>query len=178
MTHATQRRQRGLTLIEAASVIGIVAILIGITLPTFKDLMQRRQVEGMAAQLETDLHLARSEAVARNESVRVGFAHGTHGSCYVVHTGPVKGCVCDGSGGLVCSAEAVALRSVHLAAGRPVQLQANSASMLFDAIKGTVTPTGTVRVQADAGKLHLVVNVMGRARACTPDASMAGYKAC
>lgn len=172
------QRQRGLTLIEAATVTGIVAVLVGITLPSFSELTQRRQVEGTAAQLETDLQLARSEAVARNESVRLAFARGAHGSCYVMHSGPAGSCTCDGGGTVVCTPDAQVLRSVHQAAGFPVQIQSNSASLLFDAVKGTVTPTATMRVQAPVGNIHQVVNVMGRVRSCSPDGRVAGYRRC
>jgi type IV fimbrial biogenesis protein FimT len=178
MPSALHRRQRGLTLIEAATVTGVVAVLVGVTLPSFQELAQRRQLEGVAAQLETDLHLARSEAVARSESVRVSLARGAHGSCYVLHTGPAGSCHCDGGGAVTCDAGASALRSQHLGARAPVQLQANVGSLLFDATKGTVTPTGTVRAQSGVGSLHLVVNVMGRTRACTPDGAVAGYRRC
>lgn len=173
-----QRRQRGLTLIEAATVTGIVAMLVGVTLPSFSDQAQRRQLEGTAAQLETDLQLARSEAVARNESVRLAFARGAHGSCYVLHSGPAHGCTCEGSGAVVCTPDAQPLRSVHLPAVSAVQLQSNSASLLFDAVKGTVTPTATMRVQAPVGSIHQVVNVMGRVRSCSPDGRVAGHRRC
>ena len=178
MPRTTAHGQRGLTLIEAATVTGIVAVLVGVTLPSFHELVQRRQVEGVAAQLETDLHLARSEAVARNRSVRVSINSGDHGSCYVLHTGPAGGCVCDGGGGVVCAPEASAMRSAHQPADAGVRLQSNVGALLFDATKGTVSPTGTLRVQGGAGHLHLVVNIMGRARACTPDGRIAGYRAC
>jgi type IV fimbrial biogenesis protein FimT len=178
MPRTTAYRQRGLTLIEAATVTGIVAVLVGITLPSFHELAQRRQVEGVAAQLETDLHLARSEAVARNQSVRVTMVNGEQGSCYVLHTGPAGGCICDGAGNVACAPAATPMRSVHLGAEAGVRLQSNVGALLFDATKGTVSPTGTLRVQGGAGHLHLVVNIMGRARACTPDGRIAGYRAC
>lgn len=178
MKRHPRRRTSGVTLVECAAVTAIVAVLLGTIVPGFQDARTRRQLEGVAAQLETDLQLARSEAVSRNESVRVGFTRDALGSCYVLHTGPAGGCRCDGTGVTSCSVGAVALRSVPLDAALPVQLQSNSASILFDAVKGTVTPTATLRVQAPVGHLHQVVNVMGRVRTCSPDGAMAGYKRC
>ena len=172
------RRDAGVTLIEAATVTAIVAVLIGIAVPSFQDARARRQLEGVAAQLETDLQLARSEAVARNESVRVGFTRDAGGSCYVLHTGPAGGCRCDGAGTTSCGAGAEPLRAVPLGAGYPVQLQSNGASILFDAIKGTVTPTATLRVLSPVGELRQVVNVMGRIRTCSPEGAVAGYRRC
>jgi type IV fimbrial biogenesis protein FimT len=169
---------RGVSLIETAVVLAIVAVLVGAAAPGFQELRQRRQLEGVAAQLETDLQLARTEAVARNESVRVGFVQDTSGgSCYVLHTGPAGGCGCDAQGVSTCGAGAVVLRTVPLAAGFPVRLVSNSASILFDATKGTVTPTASIQLLSPVGQLRQIVNVMGRVRSCSPD-GVAGVRAC
>lgn len=172
-------RCTGVTLIEAAVATAVVAVLLGTVAPGFQELRLRRQLEGVAAQLETDMQLARSEAVARQQSVRIGFHAGADGaSCYVLHTGPAHACRCDGAGTTTCAGDAEALRSVPLAAGYPVQLRSNSGSILFDAVKGTVTPTATVRVTAPVGEIRQIVNVMGRVRSCSPDGAVAGYRPC
>lgn len=175
---ATSRHQQGLSLVECAIATVIVALVAGLALPSFHELHLQRQLEGVAAQLETDLQLTRAESVARNEGLRVAFVDDASGSCYVVHTGPKAACRCEGTGATVCAAGATALRSVHLPPDDAVHLRSNSASMLFDPEKGTVTPTGTVKARSTAGHLHLVVNVMGRIRACTPDAAVPGYRRC
>jgi type IV fimbrial biogenesis protein FimT len=60
-----------------------------------------------------------------------------------------------------------------------VLVQANVASILFDPMHGTSTPTGTVRVIGSNGReLRHVVNVMGRVRTCSPQGNVAGYRAC
>jgi type IV fimbrial biogenesis protein FimT len=52
-------------------------------------------------------------------------------------------------------------------------------SILFDSAKGTSTPTGTLRLMGkDQRAVHLVVNIMGRVRSCSPDSAVPGYKAC
>lgn len=170
--------QAGATLTEAAVATAIAAVLLGSVVPGFNELRDRKRVEAVAAQLETDIQLARSEAVARQESVRIGFTAGADGgSCYVLHTGPAHACGCDSAGATTCAGGAQAMRSVPLAAGYPVQLRSNSRSILFDAVKGTVTPTATMRVTAQVGEIRQVVNIMGRVRSCTPN-GLPGYKAC
>jgi type IV fimbrial biogenesis protein FimT len=61
-------------------------------------------------------------------------------------------------------------------------VQANVASILFDPLHGTSTPTGTLRVVADSGRaVHHVVNIMGRVRTCSPAGAapvVAGYRVC
>jgi len=173
------RTQRGLSLVESMLAMAIVAIATGATLPGFQQALEQRRLEGAAAQLHTDLQLARSEAVARNRTLRMSFGTGASGSCYVVHTGTAGSCGCDNSGAPVCTSGAEALRSVHFAAGGQVQLQSNVSSMVLDPAKGTVSPTGTLRVLGAEGRaVHVVVNIMGRARKCSPGSAMPGYPAC
>jgi type IV fimbrial biogenesis protein FimT len=186
MKHSTQphrttaaRRQVGVTLVEATVVSAVVAVLVGTSAPGFKDLRTRQQLQGIATQLETDLHLARAEAVARNEGVRISFSTGgTGGSCYVLHTGAAGACSCDVGGHTTCESGAEAMRSVALEVGYPVQLVSNSRSVLFDAVKGTATPTATIRVSSDLGQVRQIVNVMGRVRSCSPDGAVSGYRRC
>lgn len=175
------RNQRGLSLVESLMAMAITAIATGATLPGFQQALEQRRLEGAAAQLHTDLQLARSEAVARNRTLRMSFrtGTGTGSSCYVVHTGTAGSCSCDDSGAPVCTSGAEALRSVHFAPGGQVQLQSNVASMVLDPAKGTVSPTGTVRVLGAEGRaVHVVVNIMGRARKCSPGSAVPGYPTC
>ena len=173
------RIQRGLSLIESLIALAITAIATGATLPGFQLALEQRRLEGAAAQLHTDLQLARSEAVARNRTLRISFSQQAGASCYVLHTGAAGACPCDISGVSTCTAGAEALRSVNFAAGTGVQLQSNVPSMVLDGSKGTVSPTGTLRLSSAEGRaLHVVVNIMGRARKCSPGGTVPGYVAC
>lgn len=172
--HTAFRRQSGVTLIEAATVLAITGVLLGAALPNADAARQRRHVEGAAAQFETDVHLARSTAASLGRTVRLDFQSGAGAACYVLHTGAAGNCDCLSPQPTCAAGEP--LRTQRYAA-QPVVMASNSASMLFDPTTGTVTPTATVRFTAPSGDaLHQVVNLMGRVRTCSP--SLAGYKAC
>lgn len=175
---AARRHGRGLTLIECVTAVAVLAVVLGAALPGFGQLRARQHLDGAAAQLETDLLLARSEAVARNESVRVAFGADAGSSCYVIHTGPAGGCRCDARAEAVCGPGTDLVRDVQFDARHPVQLRSHAASLLFDAVRGTVTPTATVRLDAAAGTVHAIVNIMGRVRHCTPTPALPGYPLC
>ncbi len=178
--HRDQNRtQRGLTLIECVVTLAIIVITLGAAIPSFTQARERRHLEGAAAQLATDIRQARSLAVSHASPVRLRVQQAADGSCYVLHTGPAGRCTCTGSGTSQCSADARALRTVGFVANGPVRLASNSSSMLFDPNRGTVTPTGTLRLQLQGGQaLHQVVNVMGRVRSCSPAGAVAGYPVC
>jgi type IV fimbrial biogenesis protein FimT len=180
-TLATRRHQTGLTLVECAITTTVLAVVAGLTVPAFETARERRHLEGAAAQLETDLMLSRSLAVARNEAVRMGFERDadTGTSCYVVHTGAAGDCSCTANGSAVCSNGAEALRSVRYGAEMPLAVTSNSRSILFDPVRGTITPTATVRVTgSNGGAIHQVINIMGRVRSCSPAPALAGYATC
>lgn len=159
--------QRGVSMVEACIVLAIGGILAGSAVPSFRDSLDKRRVEGVASEVRADLMYARSEAVARNTGVRVSFFEGANGRCYVVHTGSRADCQCDGSGPAICSADAVALKTVNSARG--AQVSANVSSLRFDPQHGTTSPTGTVCTGSEGGRaIHHVVSILGRVRTCSP----------
>jgi type IV fimbrial biogenesis protein FimT len=170
--------QRGITLIEAAVAMTLVAIAVSTAVPGFQDLVARKRLEGVAAQLATDLQTVRTEAVARNEPVRISFHADPAGSCYVIHTGARAQCSCAGPAPASCTGAAEQLRTVWLPAAQRVSVQASAGSILFDPLHGTSTPTGTARVVGPQGAIHHVVNVMGRVRSCSPEGLLPGYRPC
>jgi type IV fimbrial biogenesis protein FimT len=171
------QQQRGISMIECCIVLAIGGILAGGALPSFKETLDKRTIEGVSSEVRTDLMYARSEAVSRNVGVRVSFYEGAAGRCYVVHTGNRADCRCDGSGPAVCTADAVALKTVN--AARSVQVVANVSSLRFDPTNGTTSPTGTVCTVPQNGRaVHNVVSLMGRVRTCSPASAGAPCAPC
>ncbi|HEX6723050.1 MAG TPA: prepilin-type N-terminal cleavage/methylation domain-containing protein, partial [Burkholderiaceae bacterium] len=70
-TSSRIRPQRGITLIESMIVLFVLSVVIGTALPSLQSLRQRAALSGTAAQLETDLQFARSQARAISRTVRL-----------------------------------------------------------------------------------------------------------
>lgn len=175
---ARGRSRRGITLVESLICMTILAVTLGSVVPGFSGAVERRRVEGAAAQLKTDLYLTRSLAVAQNRTLRLEIARSADGaSCYVVHSGSAGDCTCAAQGA-ACVPGVQAHRSHHFAADAGVHIAANVRSMVFEPSRGTVTPTGTLRVEGPRVAVHQVVNIMGRVRSCTPSAQLPGYPSC
>ena len=175
----TLKPQRGVTLVEVCIVMAVLGIVTTSAAPGMQGLLDNRRLDGAAAQLATDIHYVRSEAVARNQPVRLSFYAGAGSSCYVAHTGLSAQCSCAGAGPAQCSGDAEQIKTVVLPMNQRVSLQANVTSVLFDPLHGTSTPTGTLRVLGSQGRaVHHVINVMGRVRSCSPSNTMPGYRAC
>ena len=183
-SHPRRRGRRsvaGVSLVECLVVIGLVAVIAASAAPSFQSLLARRAVEGLASELATDLLWARSEAVARNDGVRVTF-DSVH-ACYVVQAGDDGECRCSGeaqgSVATVCTGTTTALKTGRVPASPAVSLQASVRSTRFDPQFGTATPAFTDSIEGVTGlAVRHVVNLMGRVRSCSPGGAMPGYRAC
>ena len=173
------RQQRGVSLLETCVVLAIVLIVTSAVAPPLTAFLDRQRLEGAAAELAADLQYVRSEAVARNQPLRLSVYSLAGGSCYVIHSGARADCVCEASGPALCSGDALLLKTVQWPAGDPVAMSANVGSMLFDPVQGTTTPTGTFRISDSHERtISHVVNIVGRVRSCTAQGSVPGYRAC
>lgn len=169
--------QHGVTLVEALVVTGLAAIAAALAAPGMQESLDRRRLDLAANELAANLQLARTEAVARNQPVRLSW-YASDG-CYLVHTGAVGDCRCTADGLAQCDAPATAIRAAAWSAADRVALQSNAASITFDPLHGTATPGATLRVLgADGRAIHHVVNVMGRVRSCSPRGAVPGLRPC
>jgi type IV fimbrial biogenesis protein FimT len=177
---AKPRPLQGFSMVEVMIVLSIAAILMGLAVPAFQGLQELRRLEGHAAELATDIQHIRSEAVAKNRQMHLRFGSDAAGTCYLLHSGNTGGCTCTSAGSAQCTDPMNApIKSVGLASTQGVRLQANVSTMLFDPVRGTTTPAGSINLIADSGKtIRHVVNIMGRTRTCSPQGSMSGYATC
>jgi Tfp pilus assembly protein FimT len=160
-------------LIELIIVVVVLAVIASLAAPSFTRVLAKKRVEGIASELVTDLQYARSEAVQRNEIVRVTFGTG----CYVIHTEGVNGAA-------TCSQTAasttagVQLKTVQLPQGSTASLVPNGITYLqFEPERGSAKTPGSVNVNSTSGEwqLQAVVAPIGRVRVCSPNSSFSGY---
>lgn len=177
-----RRHLRGFTLSELLAVMALLAIIAALAAPSFTGMLAKRRVEGVTAELVTDLQYARSEAVQRNAPVHVIFGPG----CYFIHT--VNGGSCTATSftsplPLPPPAISVLLKTVQLDGG--VEIVANGpppaspliTNLSFEPLRGAATASGSVNVKNTAGSLQLsaVVSGVGRVRTCSPNGSVPGH---
>jgi type IV fimbrial biogenesis protein FimT len=174
-----RRPPRGLSLVECCIALAICALSLALAIPGFGSLFERQRLQGSAAQIAADWHWLRSEALARNEPLRLSIHATPQGACTVVHTGPRTECRCVDAGPARCNDSATALQTRHWPASTGITVQASVGSLLFDPAQGTATPTGRLQLADSRGRgITHVVNVLGRVRSCSSGGAVPGYRAC
>jgi type IV fimbrial biogenesis protein FimT len=171
------RRTRGVTLVETLCALSILATSVGLGLPSLRAWQERQALLSAAAELETDIHYARSQAVAQNGAIHLSVRTSEGGACYVMYAGEPDDCDCSSANGTVCTGQATMLRYSAYPEHGVVKLVNRNTTLTFDPRLGTVTPTATFKLQAPAVAVHQIVSIMGRTRSCSPD-GIAGIRAC
>lgn len=170
---------RGLTLLELLCVLALLAALAGAALPDWQGARQRRAVEGAAAELQAWLQDARALVMARREGAWLQLDRTPDGGpCLLLHGGArAADCRCE-AGAAVCDGALQPWRTLHRE-GAGVRLSANVAAMRLEPRRGQVVPAGTLRLHSADGRteLRLIVNPLGRVRACAAG-GLAGWPPC
>ncbi|MGH8175841.1 MAG: GspH/FimT family pseudopilin [Steroidobacter sp.] len=74
-------RQRGVTLLELMTALAVLAILMGVGVPAFNNIVRNSQIAAQSAGLVQALNLARSEALKRGVRVSVCAAAASGNDC-------------------------------------------------------------------------------------------------
>lgn len=145
----------GFTLIELLVVIAIVSILLAVGIPSFRELLARRALEGAANELSNDLQYARTQAVSNNANTALMTAAG--GTGYTI-TG------------------ATLLKDVLLDPGLSIT---PSVTVTYNPLRATANAaTITMTSSRTGAQLRISTNAMGRVALCSPAGSLKGYTPC
>jgi prepilin-type N-terminal cleavage/methylation domain-containing protein len=111
----------GFTLIELMVVVAVVAVVLMLAAPSFRDLIETRRIIGTSDQFITDVQFTRTEATSRQESTGLTFRR-TSGvrTCYTIHScstvaSATCACNCLLEVGSRCVAPVREIRTVELA---------------------------------------------------------------
>jgi type IV fimbrial biogenesis protein FimT len=81
---ATSRRNGGFSIIEAMTVVAILAILLGFAIPSYREFLVNNRTTAQANDLLADIAVARTEAVRYARTVRVAANGGDWNTGWVV----------------------------------------------------------------------------------------------
>lgn len=186
---------RGFTLIEVLMSVVLMGIGVALALPSYRDMVEKRQVTNGAEQLASFINSAQGVAMKTNRFVKVSWDHVDNGEWCVGATavanlddGPCD-CTGDDVSAPSCAIDGQDFLLNQASASNRDLMQdigsANTGSYTFDPIRGfspDLAGNLTFAMRSPNGdfRLNLVVNEVGRVLLCSEDASHAipGYAVC
>jgi len=191
---------RGFTLVELLIAVAVIAIILVIAAPSFRDMILMQRLRSINAQVVTDMQFARAEAVSRGTLVRVSFQEPSASmSCYTIYTSPsptnsaAQQCDCKQGVGTACPAGSLEIRTVQVPTNLSVTVFVPVGQVLdfaFDPTTGGIfsiptddvsTPRNRFVIEAyidGPRKLNTVLNRAGRPTVCRPALSSMPAAAC
>lgn len=180
MANARAKRQRGVTLIELMVAITVVAILISMAAPSFRDYFEKVRLRGAGDGVIGLSAQARAEAVRLDRDISMVLVEGANGWCVGGRSSaePAPGnpvaaadecdCITDAAeclaGGTSMLFDANAYRGVEVVSG--------GMNAIFDRKLGALASANATQVelQSSSGRFRLRVDLspLGHARACVP----------
>jgi len=186
---------RGFTLIELMVVIAVVAIITSFALPSYRTLIEKRQVSSGAEQIGAFLSSAQLESVKRNQFVSVTYTESDDGWCLGLRADDVAtDCDCSDTSD-VTAADACAIDGAFRilnssSLNYPDILTAadvgGDGTIVYDPVRGLIQGAETVTLELlsypeGSYALNVEVAVTGRVKICsdnTLNKDVPGYKEC
>ena len=162
-----RRSPRGLTLLEVAMVLAVLAVLGTLAVPSLAARLQRGRLQFAAQALAGDLAEARFQAAQRGLVLHLQAQAGTDW-CWAVTTTP--GCDCGQP--QVCQLQRVT------AADHPGVRLLQATAMRFDPDGSVVAPQPLLLESAAGQRVAVSLSPLGRPRLCAPTGAWPTMPAC
>lgn len=170
-----RKRSGGFTLVELMVAVAVLAILVGFALPSFRDFAERSWLRGVADSVTQLIGTARTEAIKRNQLVRVEFKQTSGGGfcagAATVANPSAAGCDCSATTCPVGQYPANADEIESLTMVGTPSFGSDTAFVIDPAtgMLSDVSDAGSVEFASPRGfGVRLTVSPMGRASMCTP----------
>ena len=187
----TNGRAAGVTLVELTVTLGIVAVLVAVALPSMRDFVARKRLEGIAQELVTDLRLLKSHQILNrpNLGTAIGFGRTDQKSCYIlfVKGDVVENCNCAAADDVVCGAadtlgrRPVLIRQVNIPTDSGIQLTASRTTLDVLGYNGMPRNNRTVRVSVSSSRVGEVIvstNATGVPSICSTSGVFGAIQKC
>ena len=190
-TKGNDQGQKGFTLTELMITMVVLAVGVALAVPTYEDVMQRRQTTSQAERLASFLSYAQSEAMKSNQEVSIELKYTSSSNWCIGANEGSAGCDCtevDDSKPLYCSLAGVDHMMDASSATRSGMAVAPGDKMFtFDPIRGIMLAADLgsdhqFTMQSDNTHYQLRVDVAatGRITLCNPtsDKAVHGFSDC
>jgi len=183
-------RHRGFSLVEVMMSLVLVAIGLALALPSYRDMVEKRQVTNGAEQLASFINTAQGVAMKTNQVVTISYDRSGHDDWCVGAVSGETACDCtetDTSATDYCqiATQPFILNNGHAGDLELMHAMDGDGAYAFDPIRGLfldLDDSLTLELHSNSRdfRLNLVVNSTGRVILCSGDSahSIPGYQAC
>jgi prepilin-type N-terminal cleavage/methylation domain-containing protein len=181
----TFRRHRGFTLVEVMMSTVLVAIGTTLAIPSYRDMVVKRQLTNSAEQLASFVSSVQSISTRTNRVVTVSFSRANHEEWCIgaVINADDTACECTQAASCTIDGQEFVLdQSLSNGSELVHSITITGDSYSFDPVRGLADGSLTMELHTDSRdfKLNLMVNNTGRVILCSKDAGHAipGYDVC
>ena len=176
-------RHRGFTLVEVMMSTVLIAIGTTLAIPSYRDMVQKRQLTNSAEQLASFVSSVQSISTRTNKVVTVSYSRAHHDEWCIGAVINADDTACDCTQAESCTIDGQEfVLNESLSNGSELVHSITGDSYSFDPVRGLADGSITMELHTDSRdfKLNLVVNNTGRVVLCSDDASHAipGYVVC
>lgn len=178
----------GLGLVEVMVSLVVLGILLSVAIPSFSDLLNRRRVMAVAAEISADLAYARAESGLRPQGVTVFFQRNDSVSCYTIaYYASGGGCDCTRGQEAACDGGTIEHKTMQIPSKIGVSFASFSSEwtpvdpgqVSFQSPQMTASVSDfSVTVSGRRSQLIVQLSKLGRIRTCSPNGSISGVPVC
>jgi prepilin-type N-terminal cleavage/methylation domain-containing protein len=182
-TSLTFRRHRGFTMVEVMMSIVLVAIGSTLALPSYRDMVEKRQLTNSAEQLAAFVSSVQGISTRTNRVVTVSYSRANHEEWCIGAVINADDTACNCTQDLSCTIDGQEfVLNQDLSNGSELMHSITGDTYSFDPVRGLSNASLTMELHTDSRdfNLNLMVNNTGRVILCSDDAEHAipGYDVC
>jgi prepilin-type N-terminal cleavage/methylation domain-containing protein len=193
LTHRAPHRRVGFTLVELMVVLAIVAVLAAIALPSMREFVARKRLEGVAQELVTDLRLLKSHQIENRpgSGTSISFSSNDSRVCYALYSrgtgagGTNEHCNCalaaDQACGKAGSGAPGLFRQVDIATSTGITIAAEPTRLTVNGFNGMPMFNRTLSVTLSspgAGQIIVSTNPAGLPTVCSVSGVFGAIRSC
>ena len=187
---AVFRRDRGFSLIEVMMTVVLIGISLALAVPSFRDMVEKRQVTNAAEQVAAFINTAQGVAMKTNQLVTVSYTHNGDNDWCIGATSGADACSCSQTNSEAadyCQIDSMTyiLDNSHTKDLELMNAMIGDGAYAFDPVRGLVVGLEeplTAEIHSPSGefRLNLEINSTGRVLVCSEDNahSIPGYELC